>query len=65
MQVADIARLYNTSTLTIYIILKKNEEIIGVDADKSHESIKAMAMYLLEDVVYSFYMNMNIVEQTF
>lgn len=50
MRVADIARFYNKSTSTICTILKKKEEIKGLDAAKGVTRVSKQRPRVLEDV---------------
>nr|XP_020452715.1 tigger transposable element-derived protein 1 [Monopterus albus] len=50
MRVADIARFYNKSTSTICTILKKKEEIMGLDAAKGVTRVSKQRPRVLEDV---------------
>ncbi|XP_023665526.1 histone-lysine N-methyltransferase EHMT2 isoform X7 [Paramormyrops kingsleyae] len=50
MRVADIARFYNKSTSTICTILKKKEEIRGLDAAKGVTRVSKQRPHVLEDV---------------
>ena len=47
---ADIARFYNKSTLTICTVLKKKEEIRGLDAAKGNTRVSKQWPRVLEDV---------------
>ena len=50
MRVADIARFYNKSTSTICTVLKKKEEIRGLDAAKGVMRVSKQWPRVLEDV---------------
>lgn len=50
MRVADIARFYNKSTSTICTVLKKKEEIKGLDAAKGVTRVSKRRPRVLEDV---------------
>ena len=50
MRVADIARIYNKSTSTICTVLKKKEEIRGLDVVKGVTRVSKQRPRVLEDV---------------